>query len=134
MTEVTGTLYQRAGGAEPLLRIVARFYAGVATDPVLRPLYPEQLGPAEDRFGLFLVQWTGGPEQYTATRGHPKLRLRHLEFAIGEAERDAWVSQMTAAVRAEGLQPEVEAELLDALARTANFLVNRGGLAIGGSS
>ena len=77
------TFYDEIGGYETIRRIVARFYEGVATDPVLRPLYPEEdLGPAEERFRLFLVQYWGGPTTYSDTRGHPRLRMRHAPFAV----------------------------------------------------
>lgn len=137
MAEERGSLYERLGGepcaGEMLARLVARFYAGVAADPVLRPLYPEELGPAEERLALFLVQLAGGPRRYEAIRGHPRLRLRHLPFRIGPAERDAWLGLMVPAVQAEGLPPELEEELLGYFRQTASFLVNQGGLAIGGA-
>ena len=72
-----------------------RFYELVAEDPVLRPVYPAQdLGPAEDHLRLFLIQYWGGPQTYNELRGHPRLRMRHVRFVIGEAERDAWLRDM----------------------------------------
>jgi hemoglobin len=72
---VSTTYYEEIGGFETFRRIVAKFYEGVAGDEVLRPLYPEEdLGPAEERFLLFLVQYWGGPTTYSETRGHPRLR------------------------------------------------------------
>ena len=77
------TFYEEIGGFETFRRIVHRFYEGVAEDEVLRPLYPEEdLGPAEERFLLFLVQYWGGPTTYSDTRGHPRLRMRHAPFAV----------------------------------------------------
>lgn len=129
---VAESLYERLGGRQAIFGIVHRFYAKVATDDVLLPLYPEHdLAGAEERLALFLVQYCGGPEEYQQRRGHPKLRLRHFEFAIGEAERAAWMSAMTQAVAETAPPPEAAAELLAALARTAGFLVNRGGLSLG---
>ncbi len=131
---MTDHLYERLGGREAIFGIVHRFYAKVATDAVLRPLYPgEDLAGAEERLALFLMQYCGGPEEYQQRRGHPKLRLRHFEFAIGEAERAAWMSRMTEAVAEAAVPPEVADELLSALARTAGFLVNLGGLSLGAS-
>ena len=87
------------GGEETFRRLVGRFYEGVRADPVLRPLYPEEdLGPAEDRLRMFLVQYWGGPRTYSERRGHPRLRMRHAPFAIGEAARDAWLRHMREAL------------------------------------
>src|SRR6476646_10727273 len=94
--------------------LVARFYAGVATDPVLRPVYPEaDLTGAQHRLTLFLAQYWGGPRTYDAERGHPRLRMRHAPFAIGPAERDAWLRLMRAAIDADGAPP-TDAERLHA--------------------
>jgi hemoglobin len=86
-------------GEQFLAELVERFYEGVAGDAVLRPLYPNQdFTDAKARLCAFLVQYWGGPADYSATRGHPRLRMRHAPFVIGAAERDAWLAQMTAAV------------------------------------
>ena len=99
MTEPT--FYEQIGGHETIARIVEVFYEGVATDEVLRPLYPEEdLGPAAARFTMFLVQYWGGPGDYSAERGHPKLRMRHLRFPIDTVARDRWLEHMSAAVAA----------------------------------
>lgn len=126
------SLYERLGGRPAIERIVARFYAGVAGDPVLRPLYPDDLQGAQARLGLFLVQYTGGPADYEARRGPAKLRLRHLDFAIGKPEHDAWLTLMSSAVAAEGLEADVEGELISKLEATAKLMVNRGGLTLRG--
>ena len=96
------TLYDHVGGAPFFQRLVDAFYDGVATDPVLLPLYPEQpdLTNARHRLTLFLAQYWGGPQTYNAERGHPRLRMRHVRFGIGLTERDAWVRHMRAAVEA----------------------------------
>ena len=104
--------------------MVARFYAAVANDPVLRPLYPDDLGPPAERLCGFLVQYWGGPTTYSDERGHPRLRMRHARFAIGPAQRDAWLAHMTAAVGASGAAPAEQAELLAYFAQAADFLVN----------
>ena len=115
------------GGLGPLQRrLVARFYQGVAADPVLRAVYPEEdLAAAEERLRLFLIQYWGGPATYSERRGHPALRMRHARFAIGPAERDAWLRQMTAAVEELALPPELAAPLLDYLRAAAAALTNR---------
>ena len=108
------SVYELAGG-EPVFRLlVQRFYARVADDPVLRPVYPEEdLSGATERLTLFLIQYWGGPTTYSAQRGHPRLRMRHQRFAIGPAERDAWLGHMTAAVDSLDLAPAVRKALLD---------------------
>ena len=97
----TASLYERAGGTPFFEALVARFYAGVASDPVLRTVYPEEdLGPAQRRLTLFLIQYWGGPTTYDEERGHPRLRMRHAPFAIGPLERDRWLVHMRAAIQA----------------------------------
>jgi hemoglobin len=97
--DATLTVYDRVGGMPFFERLVDRFYVGVETDPVLRPVYPEQdLAGARHRLTLFLAQYWGGPRTYDAERGHPRLRMRHFPFAIGPAERDRWLVHMRAAV------------------------------------
>ncbi len=93
------SLYDRVGGTPFFEALVGGFYRRVATDEILRPLYPEQdLAPAERRLGLFLVQYWGGPRTYDAERGHPRLRMRHAPFAIDAVARDRWLSHMRAAL------------------------------------
>ena len=110
----TISLYARAGGMPFFERLVDRFYDGIAGDPVVRPLYPEEdLSGARHRLTLFLAQSWGGPRTYDAERGHPRLRMRHFPFAIGPAERDRWLLHMRAAIAE--LAPE--ADVADALER-----------------
>lgn len=118
-------LYDRVGGQPWFDALVDRFYEGVETDPVLRPLYPEDLEPGKRHLALFLGQYWGGPTTYSEERGHPMLRARHLPFPIAGRERDAWVAHMTAAVRAVDLDEATEAELLTYLADAATFLINQ---------
>jgi hemoglobin len=119
------TVFEAAGGAETFKTLVERFYARVASDPVLRPVYPEEdLSSATERLTLFLIQYWGGPTTYSALRGHPRLRLRHQPFAIGTAERDAWLGHMTAAVQTLDLAPEVRKALLDYFETTSTAMVN----------
>jgi hemoglobin len=120
------TLYDLVGGEETFRRLVARFYAGVRDDPVLRPLYPEEdLGPAEERLRMFLVQYWGGPRTYSARRGHPRLRMRHAPFAIGPAQRDAWLLHMREAVESLHLAPEYEQPLWHYLEMAAHSMQNQ---------
>ncbi len=118
------SIYERLGGAPFFDALVARFYAGVAGDPVLRPLYPEDMTDAEANLRDFLMQYWGGPDDYSRRRGHPMLRARHLPFSIGPRERDAWMRHMGAAVRASGAPADLAAELLGYFDRAATHLVN----------
>lgn len=120
------TFFEAVGGEETFRRLVHRFYEGVATDPLLRPLYPgEDLGPAEERLRLFLMQYWGGPHTYSDRRGHPRLRMRHVPFPIGEQERDAWLGHMRTALDELELPESLEKTLWDYLVMAANSLVNK---------
>lgn len=119
------TFYEAVGGEETFARLVHRFYAGVAEDPALRAVYPEEdLGPAEERLRLFLIQYWGGPTKYHELRGHPRLRMRHVRFRIGETERDLWLKHMRTALDELGLPEALEHQLWDYLVMAANSLVN----------
>jgi hemoglobin len=120
------TLYQRAGGTPFFEALVGSFYAGVASDPVLRAIYPEvDLAAAERRLRLFLIQYWGGPRTYDDERGHPRLRMRHQPFAIGPAERDRWLSHMRAAIAAAAPPDDVAAELERYFTMAAEAMRNR---------
>ncbi|HEV2087349.1 MAG TPA: globin [Cryptosporangiaceae bacterium] len=120
------TVYALVGGAETFDKLVAAFYAGVAEDPVLRPLYPEaDLAPAADRLRMFLAQYFGGPRAYSDQRGHPRLRMRHAPFAIGSAERDAWLRRMRHAMDTVALPPEQDRVLWEYFEYAAQFMVNQ---------
>lgn len=123
---VIGNVYEAAGGEDTLRRLVERFYARVADDALLRPLYPgEDLSSATEHLTLFLIQYWGGPSTYNELRGHPRLRLRHQPFAIGQAERDAWLGHMTAAVDSLALAPAVRKALLDYFEAASTAMINR---------
>lgn len=120
------SLYDRVGGEETFRLLVDRFYAGVAEDPVLRPLYPdEDFALAPERLRLFLIQYWGGPHAYQQARGHPRLRMRHAPFFIGPAARDAWMRRMIAAVDSLDLPPGDSEELLEYFAGAAQMLQNQ---------
>jgi hemoglobin len=126
MTETS--FFAAVGGEETFRRLVARFYQLVADDPELRPVYPSRdLGPAEEHLRLFLIQYWGGPGTYSEQRGHPRLRMRHARFAIGEAERDAWLRNMRTALDELGLGQAHDAQLWAYLVMAANSLVNQPG-------
>ncbi len=123
---VQPSFYDAVGGEETFTRLVAAFYAGVADDPLLRPLYPDaDLGPAQQRLTMFLVQYWGGPRDYSEQRGHPRLRMRHAPFPIGPDERDAWLRHMRDAVDTLALPQQQEQELWSYLYQSAFALINR---------
>ena len=120
------TFYDEVGGAPVFERLVGRFYAGVRTDPVLAPLYPQDdWEGAELRLRTFLEQYWGGPTTYSQHRGHPRLRMRHAPFAIGAVERDAWLRHMRDAVDSLELTPEQDATLWGYLEMAARSMQNR---------
>ena len=120
------TFYDEVGGHEFFVRLVSTFYAGVRTDPVLAPLYPQDdWDGAETRLLGFLEQYWGGPTTYSQQRGHPRLRMRHAPFAIGPVERDAWLAHMRDAVDSLELSPELEAQLWGYLKMAAHSMQNR---------
>ena len=104
-------MYERVGGTAWFETLTARFYDAVASDPILRPLYPDDLGPSREHLCGFLVQYWGGPNTYSTLRGHPRLRMRHARFAIGVAAHDAWLRHMRAALDELALAPEYDEAL-----------------------
>jgi len=123
--ESAQTFYEAVGGEETFTRLVHRFYAEVAADPDLRAVYPSKdLGPAEEHLRLFLMQYWGGPGTYSEQRGHPRLRMRHAHFEIGEAERDAWLKHMRTALDEIALARELDDQLWQYLVMAAHSLVN----------
>jgi hemoglobin len=120
------SFFEAVGGQDTFYRLTRRFYEGVAADPVLRPVYPSRdLGPAEERLRLFLMQYWGGPRTYSERCGHPRLRMRHAHFAIGEAERDAWLRHMRTALDELHLDASHSTQLWDYLVMAAHSLVNK---------
>ena len=120
-----GNVFEAAGGEAAFRLLVERFYAGVADDPLLRPLYPdEDLADAAEHLTLFLIQYWGGPSTYNENRGHPRLRMRHQPFAIGQAERDAWLGHMRAAVESVDLVPAVRKAMIDYFEAASTAMIN----------
>jgi len=122
------SFYDAVGGEEFFRRLVHRFYQGVAADPELRRVYPSKdLGPAEEHLRLFLMQYWGGPGTYSETRGHPRLRKRHVHFRIGEAERDSWLRHMRDALDELEVPEPLDRQLWEYLVMAAHSLVNQPG-------
>lgn len=125
MTQSEQTFYDAVGGAPTFERLVHAFYEGVAEDPELRALYPEEdLGPAERRLRMFLEQYFGGPTTYSQERGHPRLRMRHVPYAVTMDQRNRWLKHMLAAMETVDI-PATHAEAMhDYFVRAADMLVN----------
>jgi len=122
MTEQT--MYQAVGGTPWFEALIDHFYDAVATDVLLRPMYPDDLTESRDHMGKFLQQDWGGPTTYSDQRGHPRLRMRHAPFIITSAEKDAWLGHMVAAVRAGELPPELEQQMIDYFTMAATHMIN----------
>jgi len=118
------TVYDQIGGDETFRRLVDAFYARVEQDPILRPLFPADLGPGKENQFLFLAQFWGGPARYETQRGHPRLRMRHAPFKIGQAERDAWVGNMLAAIDEAGIPEPARAQMIEYFEKGATFMIN----------
>ncbi|MFJ8046299.1 globin [Kitasatospora sp. NPDC096147] len=122
------TFFDQVGGEPTFRRLVHVFYQGVAEDELLRPMYPEEdLGPAEERFALFLMQYWGGPRTYSEERGHPRLRMRHAPFKVDRAAHDAWLRHMRTALDSLELPADAERQLWDYLTYAAASMVNTPG-------
>ena len=120
------TFYEEVGGTEFFEELVSAFYAVVAVDPILAPMYPDQdWHAAAERLQMFLEQYWGGPSTYSETRGHPRLRMRHNQFPIDPSAKDAWLSAMSRALDSVEISAEHRAELWNYLDLAANSLINK---------
>jgi hemoglobin len=123
----TRTLYEAVGGEETFYALVEAFYRGVEQDAELRPMYPPDLKGPRDHLALFLIQYFGGPQTYMEMRGHPRLRMRHVPFIIGERERNAWFGHMSAAIDEVGIGEPYRRDMLRYFSDAATFLINQPG-------
>ena len=112
------------GGIQTFQQLAAAFYQQVAHDPLLREMFPDDLQQPIEHLALFLAQRFGGPGTYSQQRGHPRLRMRHLPFRIGHAERDAWVRHMLAALNEVGIQDPARRLMRCYFEDSATFLIN----------
>ena len=129
-TEAEVSFYDEIGGMPVIEKIVARFYAGVATDPVLGPMYPQDDladGSAERRLRLFLAQYWGGPTTYSEERGHPRLRMRHAPFAVNSEAQEHWLTHFRDGLDEAGLTPEQDAKFWGYVTYAAEFMRNTEG-------
>ncbi len=118
------TLFEVLGGMPTFQRLADAFYRRVAADPVLRPMYPDDLQLSSEHLALFLAQRFGGPSTYMQQRGHPRLRMRHFPFRIGRAERDAWIEHMLAAINEVGIPEPARSLMQRFFEDSATFLIN----------
>ena len=126
MAERDTTNYYEVFGGEPFFAdLVSQFYARVATNEILRPMYPESdMAGAAHRLQMFLQQYWGGPTTYQEERGHPRLRMRHAGFKIGPAAKDAWLSCMREAVEGMNMDVAAQEKLWRYLEGAADHLLN----------
>ena len=125
MTYQPRSVYDLIGGEEPLSAMVDAFYAKVAGDALLRPMYPADLAESNRRLFLFLVQFFGGPTRYSQERGHPRLRMRHFPFAIDQRARDQWLRHMLEAIDEAGIAEPARSRMREYFERSSAFLINR---------
>ncbi len=126
MADTSATIYEIAGGAAVFRRLVDEFYARVAADPRLRPMFPDDLEPGKQWQVLFLTQYFGGPTDYAAQRGHPRLRMRHAPFPIDQAASAAWLEHMLAAIEVVSIPEPARSAMREYFERGVAFLVNTG--------
>ncbi|MCL3838733.1 globin [Aeromicrobium duanguangcaii] len=127
-TQAKETFYEAIGGHATIALIVEVFYQGVAQDELLKPMYPEEdLGPAAERLTMFLEQYWGGPTTYSQRRGHPRLRMRHADYAVTEQARDHWLKHFREGLDAAQLEPELDAQFWAYAQHAANFMINAKG-------
>jgi hemoglobin len=119
------SVFDRLGGVDAFVELVDRFYGRVAEDPLLRPMYPEDLEPGKEGLALFLAQYWGGGPVYASERGHPRLRMRHAGFPITPEAALRWAELMAASIRELAFPSDVEAQLLDYVVRATPTLINR---------
>ncbi|WP_459618032.1 group II truncated hemoglobin [Bordetella sp. 2513F-2] len=128
--DTTKTLYELLGGETAVRALVERFYDLMDTEPdfaALRAVHGPSLDSAREKLFLFLSGYFGGPDLYVQRHGHPRLRARHLPFAIGEQERDQWVACMGRAMQDEGVPPALLDRILHAFYGVADWMRNRAG-------
>ena len=120
------SFYEQVGGEKFFSDLVSQFYSHVATDPILRPMYPEgDLKGAAERLKMFLEQYWGGPTTYQVLRGHPRLRMRHAGFHINTAARDAWLDAMRQAVDGMDMDGALKDQLWSSIEMAADSMVNQ---------
>jgi hemoglobin len=119
------TDFEVFGGKEFFSSLVKDFYQEIVTDPILKPMYPEDdIDGAIERLTLFLMQYWGGPTTYSDQRGHPRLRMRHAQFPIDFAAKDAWLKNMEIALGKQTISDENRTKLWNYLMMAADSMIN----------
>ena len=118
------TIFQRLGGAEPFWRIARAFYGRIDRHPDLRPMFPADLEEPIRNQAEFLIQYFGGPQDYSDRKGHPRLRMRHMPYKIGVSERNWWMDTMRAALEDAAIPEPERAEMIKYFEHVATFLIN----------
>jgi hemoglobin len=121
------SIFELAGGAPAFSRLVDAFYTRVEQDPLLRPMFPADLGPGKEHQRLFLIQYFGGPSSYNELRGHPRLRMRHAPFPIGQEARDAWLGHMLAALDEANIPEPARTAMRHYFEMAATAMINQRG-------
>ncbi|MFZ4814559.1 MAG: globin [Phototrophicaceae bacterium] len=124
MTDVEINVYEFVGGDEPFRQLVEAFYRRVEADPLLRPMFPEDLEAGKVWQFLFLTQYFGGGSRYIAQRGHPRLRMRHNPFVIDQTARDHWLAHMLAALDEVEIAEPARGIMQEYFERASAFLIN----------
>ncbi len=124
MTDLEVSVYDLVGGDEVFRRLVDEFYAHVGADPLLRPMFPDDLEAGKHWQFLFLTQFFGGPSRYSVERGHPRLRMRHMPFVIDQVVRDHWFAHMCASIDAVGIVEPARGIMRDYFERASTFMIN----------
>ena len=126
----TVTTYEKIGGEATVARLCDRFYELMDVTPQfkeLREMHPADLKSSRDKLYMFLSGWFGGPDLFVEQFGHPRLRARHMPFAIGVQERDQWVACMVLAMEDVGIEESIRSKLLENFFNTADFMRNKEG-------
>ncbi|MCX5640608.1 MAG: globin [Planctomycetota bacterium] len=118
------TIFQRLGGADAFWRIARAFYGRIDKHTDLRPMFPADLEEPIRNQAEFLMQYFGGPQDYSNRKGHPRLRMRHAQFKIGVAERNWWMDTMRLALEDAAIPEPERAEMIKYFEHVATFLIN----------
>lgn len=127
-SDVANSMFERIGGSATIDLLVDRFYDRIDALPeakIIRAMHADDLGPISDVLKRYLTEWTGGPRLYSVEKGHPRLRQRHIGFAIGDAERDAWLLCMRSAMAETVTDAAARQDLDKALSGLADWMRNR---------
>lgn len=118
------TIYDAIGGATAIRDVVEKFYPKVQKDPLLSPIFPEDIRPVMEKQYMFLSQFFGGPSLYSDAHGHPMMRARHMPFPVTPARAEAWLACMASALSETDIPSELQAIMLERLSGPAHHFIN----------